>query len=257
MQGLDEIISTLEGLNNGGNVSNSHTANQPIKCTHCGKIISSSPAAIIYQNGTAFCNKKCEEDYERRIKYGNQIYDAVRDYIPLGYLKTDINRLKSETRHPERIDFIVNWKFGQKGLAIIGDTGCGKTRALSLLLRRLIERDLFGVEYTLKVFYAGELERAIISSFANKAKSYEDLMRSLETCKLLVIDDFGKERFTERYEVSIFQIFEKRTANLRPTIITTNYKGADLRARFTDQKNYEPFSRRLNEFFYRLVLSKK
>ena len=257
MQVLDELINTLDGLNNIGNVGNSHTADKPIKCTHCGKIISKNPDALIYPNGTAFCNKECEEDYERHIKYGNQIYDAVRDYIPLGYLKTDINRLKSETKYPNRIDSIVNWKFGQKGLAIIGDTGCGKTRALSLLLRRLIEKDLFGVEYTLKVFYAGELERAIMSSFANKAKSYEDLMRSLETCKLLVIDDFGKERLTERYEVSIFQIFEKRTANLRPTIITTNYKGADLRARFSDQNNYDPFSRRLNEFCDRIVLSKK
>lgn len=224
-------------------------------CKYCGKPLGEN--AIRYTNGEGFCNKDCEQIYDNRCQYGTQIADAISNNIPKLYLDTDINRLKSCVLNSDAMDKILNWKMGRKGLAIIGKTGCGKTRILAMLLKRLISVDLVGIRCSLMVYYAGELERAIMGSFANKAKSYDELMHNLETCGLLVIDDFGKEKFTERYEVSVFQIFEKRAANLKPTIFTTNYKGETLKARFSDQNNYEPFSRRLNEFFDRVVFTRK
>lgn len=225
------------------------------QCSNCGKPLDTN--SIRYINGTGFCCDECDKIYSNREQYGVGIHDALERYILPVYKNTDINILKNNLSKPELVDRILNWQMGSQGLAIIGDTGCGKTRILTALMKRLIKIDLVGVDKTLMVFYAGELERAIISSFSNKSKAYDDLMRQLENCSLLIIDDFGKEKFTERYEVSIFQIFEKRTANLRPTIFTTNFRGVDLRARFSDQNNYEPFSRRLNEFCDRILLSKK
>lgn len=224
-------------------------------CCNCGKALDDK--SIRYINGTGFCCQECDKIYSNREQCGVGIHDALERYILPAYKNTDVNMIKSNLVKPELADKILNWQMGSRGLAIIGDTGCGKTRLLTVLMKRLINIDLVGVEKTLMVFYAGELERAIMGSFSNKSKAYDDLMRQLENCSLLIIDDFGKEKFTERYEVSIFQIFEKRTANLRPTIFTTNFRGVDLRARFSDQNNYDPFSRRLNEFFDRILLSKK
>lgn len=224
-------------------------------CSNCGRPLGLN--AIKYVNGMGFCDKACEKAYLNKETYGVQIHDVVEASIPPIYRNTDEARLRQNLVNPDVLDKVLSWEMGAKGMAIIGRTGCGKTRAIALLLKRLISVDLVGVNTSLMVYYAGELERAIMGSFANKAKSYDDLMRKLETCGLLVIDDFGKEKFTERYEVSVFQIFEKRAANLRPTIFTTNYKGETLKARFSDQNNYEPFSRRLNEFCDRVVFTRK
>ena len=224
-------------------------------CTNCGKELTSD--SIRYFNGDGFCCKDCDIAFSNKITYGVQIQDVIESNIPPIYRNTDEARLRENLVNPDVLDKVLSWRMGSQGMAIIGRTGCGKTRAIALLLKRLISVDLVGVSTSLMVYYAGELERAIMGSFSNKAKSYDDLMRKLETCGLLVIDDFGKEKFTERYEVSVFQIFEKRAANLKPTIFTTNYKGETLKARFSDQNNYEPFSRRLNEFCDRVVFTRK
>ena len=231
-----------------------HSADAKV-CMECGKPLGEN--AIRYVNGEGFCNTECERIYDNRCQYGIQIQEAILENIPKLYLHTDVSKLKDGVVNPSCIDKVLEWKMGTKGMAIIGDTGCGKTRALTMLLKRLISVDLVGITCSLMSFYAGELERAIMGSFAQKTKVYDDYMRKLENCGLLVIDDFGKEKFTERYEISVFQIFEKRAANLRPTIFTTNYKGKELKERFSDQNNYEPFSRRLNEFCERVVFTRK
>ena len=224
-------------------------------CANCGKELTSN--SIRYFNGDGFCCKDCDIAYSNKITHGVQIHNVIDSNIPPIYRNTDEARLRENLVNPDVLDKVLSWRMGSQGMAIIGRTGCGKTRAIALLLKRLISVDLVGVNTSLMVYYAGELERAIMESFGNKAKSYSELMRKLENCGLLVIDDFGKEKFTERYEVSVFQIFEKRTANRLPIIFTTNYKGETLKARFSDQNNYEPFSRRLNEFFDRAVFTRK
>ena len=223
-------------------------------CEYCGKPLSDN--AIYYVNGMGFCNHTCENLYLVYEQHKNRIADVFYSNTLPNYRHNDIERIKNQLVKPERADSILNWKLGSRGLAIMGSTGCGKTRLLTELLKRLIKENLVGIESSLEVFYAGELERAIMESFKVSAQ-YSNLMYKLENCDLLVIDDFGKERFTERFELSVFQIFEKRMAKLKPTIFTTNYKGEEFKARFSDTQNYEPLSRRINESFDRIVLTKK
>lgn len=229
-------------------------SNEATICENCQKPLDEN--AIVFTNGKGFCCKECEVAYDNKVLYGAKITDAINDFIPPLYRKTDLNLIKNNLKHPEYIDRILQWTPNPKGLAIIGSTGAGKTRAITCLLKKLISIDLVGITSSLKVFYAGELERAIINSF-KKTSEYDVLMRQLENCGLLIIDDLGKEKFTERYEISIFQIFEKRFANLKPIIFTTNYRGEEFKARFSDMANYEPFSRRVNEFMQRINLVKK
>lgn len=51
--------------------------------------------------------------------------------------------------------------------------------------------------------------------------------------KLLCLDDVGKERLTEWSLPIFFSIINERLENNRPTIITTNYSGAELMSCFT------------------------
>lgn len=230
------------------------TTNKKLTCDYCGKPLGEH--AIHYVNGMAFCGNECEALYGEYSLHKGRISEVFYEKtLPL-YRSNDIERIKSQLAKPERADIILNWKMGQRGLAIMGSTGCGKTRLMTELLKRLIKQDLVGIKCSLEVFYAGELEREILSSFKVSAQ-YSQLMYKLENCGLLVIDDFGKERFTERFELSVFQIFEKRMARQKPIIFTTNYKGEEFRARFSDAQNYEPLSRRINENFDRVILTKK
>lgn len=223
-------------------------------CQCCGKPLGDN--AIFYVNGMGFCNKECEARFNNFEQFKGDISEVIyAKTLPL-YRNNDIERIKSHLEKPEKVDRILNWRMGNRGLAIMGSTGCGKTRLLTELLKKLIKEDLVGITSTLEVFYAGELERAILESFKTSAQ-YARLMTHLENCDLLVIDDFGKERFTERFELSVFQIFEKRMAMMKPTIFTTNYKGEEFKARFSDAQNYEPLSRRINENFDRVLLTKK
>lgn len=229
-------------------------SNEAVFCENCHTPLNES--SIRYVNGIGFCSTHCETIYLNKIKFGSQISDALDFYIPPLYRDSNFNIIKQSLKFPQNFDRVIEWKPNPKGLAIIGKTGSAKTRTLCILIKNLIEKYLVGITSSLKVFYAGELERAIISSF-KKASEYDVLMRKLESCDLLIIDDFGKEKFTERYEVSVFQIFEKRFANLKPIIFTTNYRGEEFKARFSDMANYEPFSRRINEFMERINFSKK
>lgn len=249
-----DIISANDLSDERGFVLEDRIADAKV-CSQCGKQLGEH--AIRYINGDSFCCESCEKIFYNKQTYRFEISDVIKKNILPIYRNTTEAELRANLVNPAVLDKVLSWKMGAQGLALIGRTGCGKTRSLALLLKRLISVDLVGIESSLMVYYAGELERAIMESFGNKAKSYAELMRRLETCGLLVIDDFGKEKFTERYEVSVFQIFEKRTANQLPIIFTTNYKGKSLKARFSDQNNYEPFSRRLNEFFDRVVFTRK
>jgi|GEM_PF-4905091 len=215
-------------------------------CSECGKELSSN--AVQYVNGLGFCDDSCERVYNHRIDCADGIAAAKEKYLRPLYIDTDIARLGLPKDKSSKVLSWQSFPRSPRGMIIHGATGAGKTRLLTLLLKRLIERNLYGVsEESLEVFYAGELECAIMQSF-KKPYEYAGLIDLLSRVKLLVIDDFGKEKFTERYEVSVFNIFERRAAGLRPTIITTNCVGNTLKARFSDMDNFVPFYRRLLEF---------
>jgi DNA replication protein DnaC len=220
-----------------------------VACSQCGKPLQAN--AIRYINGLAFCNSVCEKIANNKAKYGSKISEILEANTKPLYRNSDIELLKQNLTHPERIEQVLNWSMTENspnGLIIYGESGAGKTRALTLLLKKLITQDLVGVsEHSLKVFYAGELERAIMSSFG-EIKNYDKLIANLSNVGLLVIDDFGKEKFTERYEVAIFSIFENRISNLKPTIFTTNFVGKSFQDRFTSSEQFLPFYRRIKEF---------
>jgi DNA replication protein DnaC len=68
-------------------------------------------------------------------------------------------------------------------------------------------------------------------------------------CSLLVIDDLGKERLTQRMESDLFAIIDERTSNKRSTIITTNYNGSGLSDRFSNGETGSAIIRRLKDYF--------
>jgi len=60
-------------------------------------------------------------------------------------------------------------------------------------------------------------------------------MEGLSRKSLLLLDDLDKVKLTERVESELFSLLDARMMRLVPTIITTNYMGRELAARFVDK----------------------
>lgn len=130
---------------------------------------------------------------------------------------------------------------------LFGATRVGKTRTAYLMARRHAE--VIGSPaafYTMRRF-----EALIDRSF--REKRHAETLDGLIEAPFLVLDDFGKEKLTERLAVDLFALLDERTSNRRPTVITTNLTGDLLEAKFAlvDANLAAALVARLREFFRR------
>lgn len=125
-----------------------------------------------------------------------------------------------------------------------GVTGTGKTRCAWAMFNKgwLHHYPKYSEFLTMR-----KLEQKIEQGFANQ--THGDVIERLTSCSLLVIDDLGKERLTQRMETDLFSIIDERTSNKRPTIITTNYNGSGLSDRFNNGETGTAIIRRLKDYF--------
>lgn len=146
----------------------------------------------------------------------------------------------------DKLAAVTAWKYGPKGLLLVGPTGTGKTRCAWILVRRL-----FLEERRRVIPYDG------IGWGIEVAKEYgtpETTDRWLDrVCRADVVffDDLFKARLTEAQEQALYGVFERRVSWLRPIIATMNSTGEMILARMTDNGRAdrgEPLLRRMREF---------
>ena len=128
---------------------------------------------------------------------------------------------------------------------LFGPTRAGKTRTAFLLAKAFAT--FHGKPATFLTMR--RFESAIDKSF--QSKRHADCLETFIAAPFLVLDDFGKEKLTERLACDLFAIIDERTADRRPTVITTNLTGDLLEAKFS---NVEPtlaeaMVARIREFF--------
>lgn len=134
---------------------------------------------------------------------------------------------------------------GVQGLGLIGETGKGKTR---LAFARLKELHFKGH----KVFAvsAKKIERAIQDTFSDDRETRNEsrkLMNETLWSGILLLDDLGKEKYTERVASEFYALVEERTSNLLPTIWTANTSATELKKRMGSEHG-DATVRRLMEF---------
>ena len=139
----------------------------------------------------------------------------LADNMPPIYHST---QLEHPALYRPAIDKVLAWVPKDKGLVLMGPTGRGKTRAMWLVVQRLVlERGIYP-----QVYSAEQLARKLASCMVQSVHEHSKVFARLANCKLLVIDDIGKESTTERWEADLFELYRIRTDHLRPTILTTN-----------------------------------
>ena len=216
-------------------------------CKNCGDEIEYVPCVI---NGkTMFiptlcdpCEKKEIEELERNAN--SRAKDAARnrflDEIATSYRNTDFSRIS-----PVLQKAVSEWKFSPRGLGLIGTSGSCKTRAAVLILQRMAEEGKSVMFLT-----ATSMAQAAIDQFHNDQKRKDEasnlLDRALST-SVLLLDDLGKNRMTDRSEETLYEILEHRTSWEQPTIWTSNSGARDLHERFSKDRA-DAILRRLIEF---------
>lgn len=135
---------------------------------------------------------------------------------------------------------VLAWQRAARGLILFGDSGQGKTRSAFMLLRQLVDAGV-RCEAIHAVAFGDEIATRL-SRFEGTA-----WLRRYERAEVLLFDDLGKEPATERVQTELFGLVERRTAQFRPIIVTTQLAPDELAERYTGHVA-DALIRRLREF---------
>lgn len=117
-------------------------------------------------------------------------------------------------------------------LLLYGEPGNGKTHLGNAIVKAVRERGL-DIRMILAADLFSQLRQAI------KDKQADELLHKFKVVSFLVIDDYGVEYGSEWEQSKFDELMTSRFANVKPTVLITNRKLADLperiRSRFQDK----------------------
>lgn len=213
-------------------------------CEQCGSAISYEP--FIWKGVEAMAPTKCNACHALAVEAEQGeinrqwILSAWEKVCPPLYRDTDIQRL------PKAFQSIIrDWDYGARGVGFVGHPGMGKTRTALLMLRKQIEAHRICAYLTSTTF-----AEACVDKFSEDDEvrtEARELLMSARTAHVLLLDDLGKGKMTERAELELYALLEHRTSFMQPTIWTANSNGAQLRAAMSEERG-AAILRRLIEF---------
>jgi DNA replication protein DnaC len=106
-------------------------------------------------------------------------------------------------------------------LVITGDAGRCKSRVVALLARRLILDHGLRVAWCRATAFQRVCEELWIKDKDIQKAAYAQL-REWEAAQILILDDLGKNTWSDLIETKLFDLIDARKTQLRPTIITAN-----------------------------------
>ena len=196
-----------------------------------------------------YCDGCCEkfqleaEEERRRVEMlerQKRLERSWEDICPPLYRHTDLDRLPASLK--PAIDKVLSWQTNPTGMVLHGDSGLGKTRVAMMLLNRLH----FAGRRVVPLL-AGRFAYNCMTLLGKSTEAFADFYQGLIAADVVLLDDLGKEKLTERVECELFSLIEERSQHLRPIIVTTNTTGDTLESRFDDDRA-GPFLRRVREF---------
>jgi DNA replication protein DnaC len=182
--------------------------------------------------------KTREAEEEQKRENHEKIWAQL---VPWLYRESD--RLKLS---PTLLDVADRFYFQEgKGLYLSGGFGIGKTRGTTMILRRCYD-DGKSILFLNSV----ELGRVFAEKWHSekgRREKAEFTVRRAYHVDVLLIDDLGKERATERLETEMYSLLEARCSVGKPMLVSSNYSIDGLAERFSQDQG-GAIIRRLAEF---------
>jgi DNA replication protein DnaC len=164
------------------------------------------------------------------------------------YRESDLERIHGDFRQA-----VEKWEYSPQGLTLIGPAGSGKTRAAWWLIKKFhfSGKPCFGLTSTTFAEHAA-------NQYHNKVEQRDLAEQAIHRCKrtkILLLDDLGKSKMTERAELTLYDLLEHRSSNMLPTIITSNADGKQLYKMLSEDRA-DPILRRIKDFSEVIKVSK-
>jgi len=121
--------------------------------------------------------------------------------------------------------YLKNWEQNKRegyGLIFSGSPGTGKTMLITSIIKEIMAKDKSNLN--IKV---GSIMRILYDIKAN-FNDESAIIREFSNYDLLVLDDLGKEHFSDWSKQVIYLIINERYENMKPTFITTNCSADEL-----------------------------
>ena len=120
------------------------------------------------------------------------------------------------------------------GIYICGVQGAGKTWMACRIAKGWLSRGLGDARFVSSVNLISEIG----SSYGGNGNEALVLSKYM-FCDLLIVDDLGKEVPSQWSLSKLFEVFDSRYANRRPTIVTTQFDSASLARRMANSGDTE------------------
>jgi hypothetical protein len=211
-----------------------------VACKKCGELVE-HPFPSLAKYGI-LCNGCADENNRMTLADAvarSQIIDVSgwERICPVAFQHTEAHKLPS----PTKLQRVLAWTYGEKGLLLHGPTGLGKTRCLYELLKREFKasRTVSVLDHSSAYKYSQAYDEG-----PSAAGAWLD-----HKCKvdILAMDDIFKARLTDSFEQAIFTIISQRTERGLPVLLTTNDVGSTLEGRMSKDRG-PALVRRLREF---------
>ena len=216
-------------------------------CAECFSPVTAKSAVI---NGRKtdfqFLCDECEAKQEQEWKESAEAQERRESELQFDALCPPLYRMTDPSRINQAfVQAVQSWRYSPKGLIFMGQAGTGKTRAAWMLLKRLhfSGYKVFGLSATEYSKYAADQWHSRVA----ERNAAEEAMQTCKRCDILLLDDLGKQKFTERAELELFDLLEYRTSKLKPTITTFNADAHQFLNMLSEERG-EPILRRLDQF---------
>ena len=219
-------------------------------CRVCGQPLPDQEPMILF--GRTFKIRptvcaRCEEDSKEPTEPTR--WERI---CPDEYQRSDVTRLEHELGHrgydTTWIRSALAWQQGPRGLLVAGPTGAGKSRAMWMLLRRLLDQEQRSFAWLNAVRFRSGLQAAA------RDGATDCFTQRLAGVQVLYWDDLGQTHLTGAASEMLLHIVEERTARGRPILATTQYSAEQLESQFERPEMGQAIRRRLNEFCSVIVL---
>lgn len=198
------------------------------KFGHKNVFIGKEPRYVVRPIPCEHIRKEMEQEEERRkqnSKKRQSDINRARCFDFDGYQHADFKDDDRRDMEVSRIchSFVDNFdkvKEEGQGMIFSGGVGNGKTYMAGMISNELLKNG-----YRVKFTRLSILHQKMMDNYGRDKGAVMDY---LESCDLVVLDDFGAERNTSTANESYFQIVDLLYRNKIPLIVTTNLTGAEM-----------------------------
>ena len=236
------------------------TSDGGVYCPHCGRFLAPKKQEILKGHevtiGYEACS--CEGAIEERRREEAEL--RKREEIEETERRERLFRSAGIPKHfwpdivtinPRAVDRIR----AGGSLYLVGDVGSGKTTYACQVAKRL----LLAGERSIRFLPAADLSPLVRSSYRRDAKESEnDIVTRFATCRVLILDDLGKDGTTDHAVGALERIIDWRYREEYPVIVTAQFERDELINRLAKNGNVESakaIASRLKEMCHRILFT--